>query len=75
MADRADCGPAFPEPKWTRVGEQEIGESKPGMTLRDWFAGQALVGLSSVQTGGAAGALLGASAAANGGGGHGRYRV
>ena len=43
-ANRDDGGPAFPEPKWTRCGEQEIGESKPGMTLRDWFAGQALAG-------------------------------
>ena len=47
-ANRDDGGPAFPEPKWTRCGEQEIGESKPGMTLRDWFAGQALVGMVPV---------------------------
>ena len=37
MADRADGGgPAFPVEEW----------DAPGMTLRDWFAGQALVGIA-----------------------------
>ena len=30
--------PAFPETR------EHLSESKPGMTLRDWFAGQALAG-------------------------------
>ena len=33
-----DGGPAFPV-KW------QNGEQQPGMTLRDWFAGQALAGI------------------------------
>ena len=41
-----DGGPAFPVPDtYHPNGQVEYG--KPGMTLRDWFAGQALVGLLS----------------------------
>ena len=41
-AERRDGGPAFP-----RVGEG-VGNPQydaPGMSLRDWFAGQALTGI------------------------------
>ena len=38
-----DGGPAFP----MSFGE---GPSQEGMTLRDWFAGQALAGLASLPT-------------------------
>jgi hypothetical protein len=42
MSDVNDGGPAFPS-----VGEGfgNPSHSAPGMTLRDWFAGQALAGL------------------------------
>lgn len=40
-----DGGPAFPH------GNLELGDrhliAQPGMSLRDWFAGQALIGLIS----------------------------
>ena len=38
MSDRQDGGPAFP------VGSGDMRDPC-GMTLRDWFAGQALVGI------------------------------
>ena len=41
MTDRHDGGPAFP-----RNG-QSYFDTKDGMTLLDWFAGQALAGLAS----------------------------
>lgn len=45
MTKTNDGGPAFPH------DNQELGDrhrvAQPGMTLRDWFAGQALVGLMS----------------------------
>jgi hypothetical protein len=37
MATMKDGGPAFP-------GRELHGDSYPGMSLRDWFAGQALAG-------------------------------
>ena len=37
MTDRHDGGPAFP-----RNGQSHL-DTKDGMSLRDWFAGQALV--------------------------------
>lgn len=49
--DKQDGGPAFPaevtvfEDKTGRVGD--IHAQHPGMSLRDWFAGQALNGLLS----------------------------
>lgn len=43
MADPIDDGgPAFPTEVRTIAGTKTIGE---GMSLRDWFAGQALAGL------------------------------
>jgi hypothetical protein len=44
MATKDDGGPAFPIPNDDRPGAYE---AHPGMTLRDWFAGQALVGINS----------------------------
>ena len=41
MSKINDGGPAFPE-----SGERGKASGGEGMTLRDWFAGQALVGLS-----------------------------
>lgn len=38
MAETKDGGPAFPN-RWANDGENE------GMSLRDWFAGQALAGM------------------------------
>ena len=47
MMSKNAGGPAFPETMFdvqTRHGDA-IRESRPGMTLRDWFAGQVLAGL------------------------------
>lgn len=41
MSDRDDGGPAFP-----MAGEPGI-EFDRGMSLRDWFAGQAMVGIQA----------------------------
>ena len=42
MTKQENVGPAFPQP----TGGGEFGiRPMPGMSLRDWFAGQALVGL------------------------------
>ena len=38
-------GPAFPENTYKKVGKHEIGTCNPGMTLRHYFAGQALAGI------------------------------
>lgn len=38
MSERDDGGPAFPRPY------SEDGAAQGGMSLRDWFAGQALAG-------------------------------
>jgi len=40
-----DGGPAFPETRWDEKTRQEV--QWLGMSLRDWFAGQALVGILS----------------------------
>ena len=39
--------PAFPGTWWDQnsAGENQARECWPGMTLRDWFAGQALAGM------------------------------
>jgi hypothetical protein len=52
MNDHDDGGPAFPGGLFRtvqRVGEEprDIPAGPQGMSLRDWFAGQALVGLLS----------------------------
>ena len=38
-----DGGPAFPQPNQAHPGNPQP-DNGPGMSLRDWFAGQALVG-------------------------------
>lgn len=45
MSTPNDGGPAFPETRWDDKIRQEVQWC--GMTLRDWFAGQALNGLLS----------------------------
>lgn len=42
-AGHTDGGPAFPHDNQGLGGAHRIAQ--PGMSLRDWFAGQALVGL------------------------------
>jgi hypothetical protein len=45
-APNSDGGPAFPIPT-KEVDDAELGlRVSHGMTLRDWFAGQALAGIS-----------------------------
>jgi len=42
----ADGGPAFPVQNWLpRLNADEATQPRWGMSLRDWFAGQALAGL------------------------------
>jgi hypothetical protein len=45
MGDKKDGGPAYPAPNAARLlygaGRED---AYPGMSLRDWFAGQALAG-------------------------------
>ncbi len=38
--------PAFPKPDVYGADGFGIAQGQPGMTLRDWFAGQALIGLA-----------------------------
>lgn len=55
MSTPNDGGPAFPRPAFTTelemVGHDQLSEAgftctrQAGMSLRDWFAGQALAGL------------------------------
>lgn len=54
MAEVKDGGPAFPtEPHWSKQGDtQYFYQGQYGMSLRDWFAGQAMIGsLPKVQDG------------------------
>jgi len=44
MSEKDNGGPAFPVVP-TMEGAGQWGYAYPGMTLRDWFAGQALAGL------------------------------
>lgn len=49
-----DGGPAFPVPHLSQnqaSGETTLHEHFGGMSLRDWFAGQALVGMGAGSTG------------------------
>lgn len=49
MSTPNDGGPAFPL-QWLdfqpTTGDQVVREQFPGMTLRDWFAGQALASMT-----------------------------
>lgn len=46
MTDKPENPPAFPQHPSQMVGRERTW-GDPGMTLRDWFAGQALSGLLS----------------------------
>ena len=50
MSDIKDGGPAFPESASGPYPNGEIVEGRPGMSLRDYFAGQALAGWLSSWT-------------------------
>lgn len=56
MSEKNDGGPAFPR------DERFLGHN--GMSLRDWFAGQALAGLMSAHTGDGQWTAIGSNAAA-----------
>ena len=46
MDDKDNGGPAFPQHMFTPYsGGGGVWTTKGGMTLRDWFAGQALAGM------------------------------
>lgn len=51
--DKLNGGPAFPRPMWAgkiiRVGQEVTIDSYPqtGMTLRQWYAGKALQGMTA----------------------------
>ena len=45
-----DGGPAFPVPEMHFGNDTKQSCANQGMTLRDWFAGQALVGLLGQET-------------------------
>ncbi len=47
MVDINDGGPAFPRPFSEDKFNEDMLPSQRGMSLRDWFAGQALVGILS----------------------------
>lgn len=52
MSEFDDGGPAYPMPGSTlEIGENlHVMRPAPGMTLLDWFAGQALAGLNANQS-------------------------
>ena len=47
MTDMKNGGPAF-NSKW--IGPDGCYRGDQGMTLRDWFAGQALAGIASISS-------------------------
>ena len=47
MAGKETGGPAFPENIYRKIGNYEIGTCNPGMSLRDYYKGQAIVGILS----------------------------
>ena len=49
MSKRDDGGPAFPREEVVMRDGTRYGPVQPGMSLRDWFAGQALAGLCAAQ--------------------------
>lgn len=51
MNTKNDGGPAFPFGQMSeQTGQPVNGFFNAGMTLRDWFAGQALAGLCACET-------------------------
>lgn len=47
MADHDDGGPAFPVPLAITPDGDWVHSSYPGMSLREWFAGQALAAIAN----------------------------
>lgn len=47
VTDKNDGGPAFPVVVWKSPDGMLALPSEPGMSLRDWFAGQALTGIGT----------------------------
>jgi hypothetical protein len=45
MTDTKDGGPAFPREAYVNPNGTTIRTGSDGMSLRDWFAGQALTGI------------------------------
>lgn len=43
MSTKNDGGPAFPVPEVRTGNDAVIQYAQPGMTLRDWFAGQQMM--------------------------------
>lgn len=43
--EKNDGGPAFPSEERYKEGDEWFVRQHPGMSLRDWFAGQALIGM------------------------------
>ena len=54
-----DGGPAFPRPMSVDSDTATIVASQQGMSLRDWFAGQALAGLLAADTAGSVSSDMG----------------
>lgn len=42
-----DGGPAYPRTQWTGSQMNSSHRDVPGMSLRDWFAGQAMIAIMS----------------------------
>lgn len=51
MSATNDGGSAFPRPMGERANTNQYNHAQTGMTLRDWFAGQALVALPHIGCG------------------------
>jgi hypothetical protein len=45
MSKINDGGPAFPTHGFVQIGDNAVPTADGGMSLRDWFAGQALAGM------------------------------
>lgn len=52
MSTQNDGGPAFPQTIDSIYGSEDCAPAPMGMSLRDWFAGQALAGIMSRGDGG-----------------------
>ena len=45
MTEKNDGGPAFPRTQWTGSEKNAAHRDVAGLSMRDWFAGQALAGI------------------------------